>query len=181
MRRIAKVGWIPACLLMMACSVMSRAVEDEALPEMAFPELIARAAEHIDQTVILGGYVLEVSNQADHSRMVVIQAPLGVSREPLSKDQSQGRLILEHAGFLDPEVFAKDRKITVAGRVLGSSATDARPEPFPYVRLRTVELHLWSKETPIPYDPYWDPWWGHPYPYYYPYPWGWRPYPYRRW
>ncbi len=180
MQRIWKLSWVLAILILTACSVMSRSVEDEALPELPFPELIARSADYIDQTVILGGFVLAVTNDADHSRMVVIQAPLGVSREPQSKDQSQGRLIVEYPGFLDPEVYAKDRKITVAGRLLGSSATDARPEPFPYVRLQAVELHLWPKEMPVPYDPYWDPWWGFPYPYYYPY-WYWRPYPHHRW
>jgi outer membrane lipoprotein len=177
------MGWVPALLLLVACSVMSQSVEEKALPEIPFPELIARAADHLNQTVILGGYVLEVTNAPDHSRMIVIQAPLGTSREPQSKDQSQGRLIVEYRGFLDPEVYAKDRKITVAGPVLGSSATDTRPEPYPYVRLRMTEIHLWPEEPPVPYDPYyyyWDPWWGYPYPYYYPY-WGWRPYPYRRW
>ncbi|MBI5062161.1 MAG: Slp family lipoprotein [Desulfatitalea sp.] len=182
MPRVARIWWIPALLMLTACSVMSQTVEEEALPEIPFPELIAHAAAHLEQTVILGGYVLEVSNLSDHSRMVAIQAPLGMSREPQSKDQSQGRLILEHPGFLDPEVYVKDRKITVAGRLQGSSATDARPEPFPYVRLRVTEIHLWSEEIPIPYDPYWDPWWGYPYPYYYPpYPWGYRHYPYHRW
>ena len=179
MQRTARIGWIlPALLLLTACSVMSREVEKEALPESPFPELIAHAANHLNQTLILGGYVLEVSNQADHSRMVVIQAPLSMNREPYSKDLSQGRLILEYSGFLDPELYSKDRKITVAGRLLGSSATDARPEPYPYVRLGVIELHLWPVEILLPYDPYyyWDPWWGSPYPYYYPY-WGWRHYP----
>jgi len=156
-------------------------VEEVALPEIPFPELIAHAAKHLDQTVILGGYVLEVTNQPDHSRMVAVQAPLGMSREPQSKDQSQGRLILEYPGFLDPEVYAKDRKITVGGRVLGSSATDPSLGRFPYVRLQVTEIHLWMEQKP--YDPYWDPWWGYPYPYFYPYPYsyGWRHYPYHRW
>ena len=182
MQSFVRMGWVPALLLLAACSVMSQTVEKEALPEIPFPELIAHADKHLNQTVILGGFVLEVSNASDHSRMVVVQAPLGINREPHSKDQSQGRFILEYPGFLDPEVYAKDRKITAAGPLLGSSATDARPEPFPYVRLRVTEIHLWPEEKPIPYDPYyyWDPWWGAPYPYYYPY-WGWRHYPPHRW
>lgn len=182
---IAQMRWVPVLLLLTACSVMSQAVEEEALPEIPFPELIAHAANHLNQTVILGGHVLEVSNASDHSRMVLVQAPLGINREPQSKDKSQGRLILQYPGFLDPEVYAKDRMITVAGRLLGSSITDARPEPFPYVRLQVTEIHLWAEQKQVPYDPYWDPWWGYPYPfpYFYPYPyhyWGGR-YPYRRW
>jgi outer membrane lipoprotein len=177
MKNLAINFWIMAALLATACSVMPAAVEEQALPDLPFPALIADAAANLDRTVILGAYVLEVTNDADRTRMVAIQAPLGLGREPKSKDLSQGRLILEYQGFLDPEVYAKDRKITVAGRLLASSATEKNPNPFPFLRLQVLELHLWPVEKPLQPDPYWD-YWGYPYAY----PWGWGPYyPYRRW
>ncbi|MFZ1983736.1 MAG: Slp family lipoprotein [Desulfatitalea sp.] len=174
MKNRAYCFWIMAALLFTACSVMPAAVEEQALPDIPFPALIADAAVNIDRTVILGGYVLEVTNAADRSRMLALQAPLGLGREPKSKDLSQGRLILEYHGFLDPEVYAKERKITVAGRLLASSATEKGQDPFPYLRLQVLDIHLWPVEKPVQRDPYWDSW-GYPYPY----PWGWWPY-YRR-
>lgn len=174
MKNRARHFWVMAALLVTACSVMPAAVEEQALPDIPFPALIADAAANLDRTVILGAYVLEVTNDADRSRMVALQAPLGLGREPKPKDLSQGRLILEYQGFLDPEVYAKDRKITVAGRLLASSATEKGQNPFPYLRLQVLDIHLWPVEKPFQPDPYWD-YWGYPYLY----PWGGRPY--NRW
>ncbi len=149
-------------------------ITHQALPaDTPFLELIQRAATFAGKDVILGGYILEVSNQKDQTRIMALQAPLGIGQEPKSKDLSQGRLIIFYHGFIDPEVYAKDRKITVAGKLLGSSHTDETKEPFPYVRIQMSHIHLWPVEKPIQRDPYWD-YWGYP-PY--PYPWAWR-YPY---
>ena len=165
--------WILA-LLAVGCSVMPARVEQEALPEMPFTELIRQAGNYLGRTVIVGGYVVKVQNLKDGTKILAVQAPLGSGREPKAKDLSQGRLILVDNGFLDPEVYTKDRKITVGGKILGSSATDKNPEPYPYLRVAIDEIYLWPVPRHLPVDPYWDPWW---YPY--PYPWYWRhPYPY---
>lgn len=150
-------------------------VTRDQVQDMSFPTLVEQAGQYIGQTVVLGGYVIEVQNQEDQSRIVAVQAPLGVGQEPKSKDLSKGRLIILYDGFIDPEVYAKGRKITVAGTLLGSSVTETDTEPFPYARVRMQHIYLWSEEKPMPRDPYWD-YWGYP-PYMHP--WGWR-YPYWR-
>ena len=161
---------LPAILLVMGCAVMSQEVSDRALPDMPFDELISRAAHYKGQTVIVGGYVVSVENLKEQSRMVVVQAPLGTGQRPKSKDLSQGRLILVYNGFLDPEVYTKDRQITVGGKILASSAEDPKA-PYPYLKIELQEIHLWAVPKPAPPDPYWyDDFW-------YPYPWGGR-YPY---
>jgi outer membrane lipoprotein len=162
--------WLLAgALLLTGCSVMPAAVEQRALPDMAFPELVQYADRYRGQMVILGGYVTEVENLMDHTRLVAVQAPLGYRREPKSRDLSQGRLVVIHKGFLDPAVYSEGRKITVAGRVLGSSATDERRLPYPYLRIELDEVYLWPQEQVLPHDYYYrDPWYWHPYP------WGWR-------
>jgi outer membrane lipoprotein len=161
-----------ALLFIIACSVMPAAVKDQAA-DVPFPELVQNAPNYVGSTVILGGYVVEVTNEKDLTRIVAVQAPLGMGHEPKSKDRSQGRLIVEHKGFLVAEVYTKDRKITVAGKLLGSSATEQSSNTFPYVRLELSDIHLWAQEKQMPYDPYWD----YRYYHFYPYPWGWR-YPY---
>jgi outer membrane lipoprotein len=66
--------------------------------------------------VILGGYILETKNLTDETIVEVLQAPLTFQVEPKSKDLSEGRFIVSHKGFLDPEVYNKDRKLTVANQ-----------------------------------------------------------------
>jgi outer membrane lipoprotein len=142
--------------------------------DLSYRDLIEQADRYIDQTVVVGGYVLSVENQRDRTLVLALQAPLGVAQEPKARDLSEGRLILLYDGFLDPEVFTKNRKFTVGGKIIGSSATEKEAESFPYLRLKVEEIHLWPKEPILRPDPYWyDPWWR-------PYPWYWYPYPYWR-
>ncbi len=152
------------------CSVMTPAVQDDALPPLPYLELVRQAGEYKNQTVILGGYVISVENQKAHTRMEVVQAPLGVGQKPKSKDLSEGRLVLIYEGFLDPEVYTKDRQITVGGQLLGSSATESDPS-YPYLRVQVRDIHLWPVEKPFPPNPHWNdygypfhyPWWHHRY------------------
>ena len=165
------IGCLAVIVWLSGCAVMSQEIQDKALQDLSFPELIAGADRYQGQTVIVGGYIVSVENLKDQSRMVAVQTTLGLGQEPESKDLSSGRLILIYKGFLDPEVYTKDRRITVGGRILGSSAHDPKAS-FPYLKIAVDEIHLWPVRKPAPAYPYWyDDYW-------YPYPWGWRHRPY---
>ena len=145
------------------CAVMSQEVQDKALPSLSFSELIANVDKYKGQTVILGGYIISVENLRDHTRIVAVQTTLGAGQKPNSKDLTQGRLILSYHGFLDPEVYTKDRQITVGGRVLASSANDSQPL-YPYLEIAAEEIHLWPVEKPVGPYPYWyDDYWYYGY------------------
>jgi len=160
------LGWL--LVLMGGCTVMSPAVKNEALPPIPLTVLIENAQKYQGETVILGGYIVAVENRADHTRIEAVQAPLGIGQKPKSKDLSHGRLVLIFKGFIDPEVYTKDRQITVGGKVSGSSASDTK-SAYPYLRLDVQDIHLWPVEQPYRepywYDDYYDPFY---------YPWGWR-------
>jgi outer membrane lipoprotein len=162
--------WI-GCLAVIAwlsgCAVMSREIQEKALQGLSFPELIDTVDQYRGETVIVGGYIVSVENLKDQSRLVAVQTTLGLSQAPESKDLSKGRLILVYKGFLDPEVYTKDRRITVGGGILDSSANDPKAT-FPYLKISVEEIHLWPVRKPAAAYPYWyDDYW-------YPYPWGWR-------
>ena len=133
-----------------SCSVISKQVRSEAVsPAVPFRHLIEEADTYSGRTVILGGYILETRNLEKETILKVLQVPLQVGEEPTTKDRSEGRFIVYHKGFLDPEVYKKDRAITAAGFVLGtvvekigelSSAREFHPNALqePYV---TVSRH----------------------------------------
>ncbi len=161
--------WVVAvtALMFLHCTVMPRQVMDEALPETDFAELAGHADRYVGETVVLGGYVLEVENFKDHTRMTVLQAPLGIGQRPKSKDRSQGRLALIYDGFLDSEVFTRDRQVTVGGRILQPEKGEG--PPYALVRLQVRDIHLWPVESetydPYEYDDWYWPWyrpWFHP-------------------
>lgn len=172
-------------LLMMSCSVMSSQVRRDAVAIPAFATLIQTVDEYRDQTVIVGGYLLDIQNESDQTRLTVLQAPLKPGGKPGSRDRTEGRLIITTSKFLDPEIYTKGREITVAGKVIGSSVDEAEAEaggaPFPYLKLAARELYLWPKYKKTRYyyrypyrypydDPFWywdDPWYGRHRSYYF--------------
>jgi outer membrane lipoprotein len=159
------------------CAVMPPEVMQDAISERPLQTLIRDAAAYRGETVVVGGYVVEVANEADHSRIIAVQTELGSNQKPKSRDLSQGRLVIRHQGFIDPEVYQKDRKITVAGKIIGSSQTESGKFAFPYLHIEMTHIYLWPEERVVPYDPYWN--YGGPA--YFDYPWFWGPYHHPYW
>jgi outer membrane lipoprotein len=170
-----------ACLMaaLSACSVMSSQMRAQVDTSKSYHELTQNPGASLGLSVILGGYVLKVTNQPQKTTLMVLQAPLGFRDQPGQRDRSKGRLIVEYPGFLDPEVYTEDRKVTVGGRILESAPRGGDGTPYPYLRIAATEVHLWPQ--PKPYEAY-DPWWPYPYRYpYYGYPWYHPHYRYRGW
>jgi len=158
--------------LMTACApVAIRNVEEQGGVTVSFPELLARPQAYEGKLVVLGGYVLAVANQPGGSTMTVLQAPLDSQTRPGEKDESQGRFLVRTDKFLDPEVYQKDRKVTVGGKFVGMQQQKIEGAPYSYPLIEAREIYLWSKEELPPYYPY-------PYPYPYLYPWFYPRYPF---
>ena len=157
-----------------SCSVISQQIRTDAIPPIDFKILLQESDKYLGDTVILGGYILETNNLTDQTIIKVLQAPLGFGEEPESRDYSEGRFIILQKGFLDPEVYRKDRQITVAGTVVGSVVEKINDFSQPYLKIQSREIYLWPEDQAYYPDPYYDPWF-YPYPYYryrhYPYYW----------
>ncbi len=167
-------GYFLLALMTVSCAVIPRQIRSESEPSVPFYQLVTEIDRYIGKTVILGGYILEVKNFADETVITVLQTPLSFGDEPKSKDYSEGRFILSHKGFLDPEVYNKDRKITVAGIVNGISVEKVEKTSYSYLKVTSRAIYLWPQvyhEYRPPYDYYWY------YPYGY-YRWPYRYYPY---
>jgi outer membrane lipoprotein len=163
-------------MLPVSCTVISKPVRSEAEPPMSFKILVDQADQFRGRTVILGGYILETRNLASETIIKVLQVPLAVGETPGLKDSSEGRFLIYHQGFLDPEVYSKDRVITVAGEIIGSGFEEIGANRNPYLKIKNREIYLWPEyEThPYPFPPWPYPYYWHGDPYYrYPY-WYWR-------
>ncbi len=132
--------------ILVSCGVISPQVQKTSVSVPSFEVLVRDVAQYRDQTVILGGYLLEVQNKPDQTVMTALQVvPLSSGQKPGAKDRSQGRLIIVSTQFLDPEIYTKGRKITVAGKVIGSSQNETNTEPYAYLRLEAIEVYLWPQ------------------------------------
>ena len=155
-----------------SCSVISKDVKADAKPQVPFKKLLQEIDTYKGQTVILGGYILETSNLQSETILKVLQTPLRIGEEPETKDRSEGRFIVYHKGFLDPEVYRKDQAITVAGIVLGASVEKIGDNQITYLNIENREIYLWPDyETqrppyylgPRPRFWYRPPYYPHPY------------------
>jgi outer membrane lipoprotein len=152
-----------------SCAVISQPIRSEAETPVPFPTLVAEADTFKGRTVILGGYILETTNRESETVIKVLQVPLRLGEEPGLKDSSEGRFLIYHQEFLDPEVFSKDRVLTVAGEVIGAGFEETRADPIRYLKLKSREIYLWPEYATYNY-PY-PPW---------PFPYFWYDYPYHR-
>ena len=170
---ILKAVWLVFLMpfFIMSCSVISQQVRKEAMAPVNFKILVQETDKYLGNTVILGGYILEIQNLADRSSIKVLQVPLGSGENPKSRDDSKGRFIISHKGFLDPEVYSKDRKVTVAGTIVGTVVEKIDQFAQTYLKIESREIYLWPKEEEYDWPYYYDPW-------YYPYPYYWHPYSY---
>ncbi len=165
-------SWMLVLLFLAGCSGgMSRQVRDEAMPLPEFVALRAQPEEYRDETVILGGEIIETRNVPGVTTVLVLEQALGLDRKPKHFAASGGRFMVRFGEFLDPALFAAGRQVTTAGRVAGTETEMVGEAPYDYVLLEGREIHLWAERPDYPYSYGYD-YFGHPYPYlfYYPYP-----------
>lgn len=134
-------------------------------------------ADYQGKAVRWGGTIIETGNRKDTTRLVVLARPLFSDGEPRLTDDSSGRFIALVPEFLDPELYAPNRRVTVSGTVRGSETGKVGEHPYRYPVVEAQAWYLWPRETDVPYyydDPWYDPWW---YDRWYS-PWYYRGYPY---
>jgi outer membrane lipoprotein len=99
---------------------------------------------------------------------------------PEDADQTLGRFIACRAGFLDPEVFARGRELTLTGTVEALEQRNVGEFSYQYPIVRAGFITMWPERQEViiqDYDMFYSPWyWNYPY-YGYPYPYHNRPQP----
>jgi len=164
---------ISSAILWGGCAhVISKDVLKEVNQDIAFTRLLKDPVSYRGQTVLLGGVIVEATQNPEGTLLEVYQTDMDYEKKPINTDVSEGRFLALYNGFLDNEIYSKGRKITVAGVVTGVRTMKLGEIDYHYPFLLIREIHLWEKEQRKPYDPYFMyPWgmWGPWGPWYYPY------------
>lgn len=125
----------------------------------------------VGKTVRWGGILAKVDNQQTETWVEIVDKSLGWNGAPLETDKSQGRFIARIAGFLDPIIYERGRRLTILGTI--EPAVTHRIGDFTYLFpvVLVSEHHLWAPEPDIVYYEPWpiwhDPWYPRPFPYHY--------------
>jgi outer membrane lipoprotein len=121
--------------------IISKEIKAES-ERVSFKTLVQETDRHKGKTVILGGYIIETKNFAGKSTMTVLQTPLVTGEKPSSKGRAEGGFILSYKGHLEPEVYEKGRRTTVAGKLAGLADKGANC-PSPCLQLEYRQIYLW--------------------------------------
>jgi len=141
-----------------SCGVISRDVRQKTDPPVPFEMLMENTDEYIGKTVILGGYIIRTMNTEKQTVISILQAPLRLGEEPAPREKSQGRFMVTGNGFLDPEVYQKDRLVTVAGTVKGKIEREEDGHLYVYLMLNSIEIYLWPQYRRADVYRCYDPW-----------------------
>jgi len=96
--------------------------------------------------VVWGGDIIETQNLKEGTQIVVLQRPLARSEQPIEENKSGGRFLVLYKGFLDPAIYEKGRKITVAGIIEGEKVLPLGQSEYHYPYLNAREIHLWKPD-----------------------------------
>jgi outer membrane lipoprotein len=143
------------------CAPISKELRGQADKTLTFQQVFQNPEAYKRKIVIWGGDIIEAINQKDGTTLIVVlQRPLDWTEEPEFR-RSEGRFIILVGGYVDPYIFRRGRRITVAGEIQGRKVMRLGELEYPYPLLLSKQIYLWGE-----YDYY-------PYPYYWYYPYWW--------
>jgi outer membrane lipoprotein len=159
------------CLLLNACSNLPLAIKNPPLFDFSYTQAIQKIANYKDAPVRWGGIIVDVENEQNFTLVQVLYYPLDSDGEPETDRQNEGRFLIKSLEFLDPAVYTKNTKITVAGTLTGDLERSIGKKVMRLPLISATTIYLWPVYE---YSNYYDGY-GYGYnPYYggYPYYWG---------
>ncbi len=182
MKRFNKLAWFcvlaGALALAAGCtSVVSPQLMKQVDQKLKIEQARKDPAAAEGKTVLWGGRIIRTVNKTKGTLIEVLELPLDSQDRPENNYKSDGRFIVAMKGFLDPEIYHKNREVTVVGKVVGVKELPVSEIKYRYVLLRGEEVKLWDKRPDVvrvyPSAGMWGPMPGPGFsPWYYgPYPW----------
>jgi len=146
-------------------------------PDPEFHQVKQNVEAFQNQQVRWGGKIISVENKEDSTWIEILANPLNSYGQPGSNTDYEGRFIARVDGFLDPEHYRKDRKLTIFGTIETEFVKRIDDHPYSYPLVSAKVYYLWPEYRFVryqyydPYYRYYDPYYpGYYYPgYYYPY------------
>ena len=172
MNRLMRTSYLVVLttLLLSACTIIPEQLEGEygALKAEDVTE------QNLQTPIRWGGVILETRPEADHTCFEILARQLESSMRPKVSDKSDGRFIACKPGFYDPEVFKKNREVTLTGKIIFIDVRKVGEFDYHFPVVDIEFMSLWPKRRNpryYNYGPYRPYYWHYPhYGRYYRYP-----------
>ena len=129
-------------------------------PDPEFHQVKQNIDAFLNQQVRWGGKIISVENKENSTWIEVLASPLNNYGKPSSRTDYEGRFIARVDGFLDPEQYSKDRKLTIFGTIEAEFVKRIDDHPYSFPLVRAKEYYLWPEYRTIQYQ-YYDPYYYH--------------------
>jgi len=111
-----------------------------------FAQLQKSPEQYNGEFVILGGRIVEITNDPPFSNMIVLQFPLDANHKPRMNDPSEGRFLVKSLPFLDPAVYSPGSFMSVAGTVAGKEVRPVGGYSYVYPVIVPTRIWKWDLE-----------------------------------
>ncbi|MCL4873647.1 Slp/YeaY family lipoprotein [bacterium] len=132
---------ILAVAVLAGCSVMPRGVLKAVDRDITLDQVQANPDRYLGSNVLWGGIILGAENLEDVTEIEVLETKLGFDERP-ANGTSRGRFIIRARGFLDTNIYSKDKRITVAGTVRAVERRRIGRMEYPYPVLEPIEVRI---------------------------------------
>ena len=168
---------ITVCILAMSLSScnsrMPAGIRGDLDNAPSVAQVHTQADKFISQKVRWGGKILNIENKQNTSRLTIVAFPLNSYGRPKNTDQSPGRFIAVINQFLEPELYSRDREITITGSLLKSETLKVGEFDYSHPTVQVDNHYLWAIEQKSSnnnymhhwwHDSWYNPYYPHPYP-----------------
>lgn len=112
--------------------------------DRTFSVVIQNPKAYIGSIVLWGGVIDKVLHGSEETKLIMIQAPLNSKGYPQTSD-TEGEFVAHTPRSLDPAIFQRGTKITLAGEIDGVEEKEFGPEEYPRPLVRVIEIHAWTE------------------------------------
>ena len=130
-------------------------------PDIKFEPLANDPKLFLGKRVLLGGVIVVTRNIKHGTELEIVQKNIGPFGNLEAGDYSGGRFLFFSKGYLEPEIYASERKIIGVGKVTGQKLGKVGDYSYNFPVIEVEELHLLddtkhNTSYSVPYSL--DPW-----------------------
>ena len=114
-------------------------------PDPEFHQVKQNVAAFQNQQVRWGGKIISVENKENSTWIEVLASSLNSYGKPRSRTDYEGRFIARVDGFLDPEQYNKDRKLTIFGTIETEFVKRIDDYLYSYPLVDAKAYYLWPE------------------------------------
>ncbi len=130
--------------------IISKSLLRQVNPDVSFEKTFDNPEAVRGTTVLWGGEIVSIRNLKEGTLLEVLQKSLDIGKKPKRVDNSSGRFLALYDGFLDGEIYAKGRAVTIAGVVKGRRVQLLDEIEYNYPLIAVKDIHLWEQLSQDP-------------------------------